>query len=128
MGLSLKNTIIFLTSNSKSPESEFKPEVLGRIDGILEYKSLDSSIMEKLVSRQLELLNERLKGKKVFVSISPKLKEVLKNRGFDERYGARPLHSVFNKLITRELSRKLLEGSIEEGALQLDWENDRVKI
>ncbi|MDC1175323.1 AAA family ATPase, partial [Bacteriovoracaceae bacterium] len=122
--VNFKNTIILLTTNSISPESYFKPEVLGRLDGVLEYHSLGKEVIYSLIDKQLELLNGRLKDKNFDVSLGKGMIEALAERGHDERYGARPLAGVFNKLVIRPLSRKLLEtGSESEHThLIVNWD------
>jgi ATP-dependent Clp protease ATP-binding subunit ClpB len=126
--IDFKNTIIFLTTNSKNLEADFKPEVLGRIDSVLEYKELDSSVMGSLVQKQLDQLNERLSSKKIKLSLSDELNRVLSERGYDARYGARPLASVFNQLVIRPLSRRLLEGGLGEGEIKASWKADSSRI
>lgn len=108
--INFKNTIIMMTTNSKNIEGDFKPEVLGRLDAILDYKELDQSIMGALVEKELRALNERLKALKTKVELDESLVKELSARGYDPKFGARPLNSVFNKLITRPLSQKVLEG------------------
>jgi ATP-dependent Clp protease ATP-binding subunit ClpB len=115
--INFKNTIILLTSNSKNIELDIKPEVLGRLDGVLTYNSLDSRVLERLVEKQIKLLNERLKDKNVTVDLEPEVKSEIMNAGHDPQYGARPLASVFNKLIIRPLSRNLLRDGINEGLI-----------
>lgn len=122
--INFKNTIILMTTNSKHIEEDFKPEVLGRIDSILSYNSLDSSIMKSLIAKQVALLNERLKMKQVSVALAPKLEEELSKRGYDERYGARPLNALFQKLVVRPLSHKLLGDHLGEGGYLLDFESE----
>ncbi|CAM9841796.1 unnamed protein product [Chrysoparadoxa australica] len=126
--IDFKNTIIFLTTNSKNLEGDFKPEVLGRIDGILDYRELDSSVMGSLVQKQLDQLNERLASKKLRLNLSEELVRVLGERGYDPRYGARPLASVFNQLIIRPLSRRVLEGALGEGEVKASWKTDEAKV
>lgn len=126
--IDFKNTIIFLTTNSKNLEQDFKPEVLGRIDAMLEYKPLDNSVMGNLVEKELGLLNERLSSKKLKLNLSDELKRVLSERGYDPRYGARPLASVFNQLVIRPLSRKLLEGNLGEGEVKASWKADSNRV
>tara|TARA_R110002072_G_scaffold64203_4_gene159650 strand:+ start:92971 stop:95355 length:2385 start_codon:yes stop_codon:yes gene_type:complete len=122
--VNFKNTIILLTTNSISPESDFKPEVLGRLDGVLEYHSLGKEVIYSLIDKQLELLNGRLKDKNFDVVLGKEMVETLAERGHDERYGARPLAGVFNKLVIRPLSRKLLEtgGGHEHTHLTVNWD------
>jgi ATP-dependent Clp protease ATP-binding subunit ClpB len=126
--INFKNTIIFLTSNSKNIEAEFRPEVLGRIDAILNYNALSNEILEKLVDKQLNFLNERLRDKKVSVHLDSPLREQIMKTGYDSRYGARPLASIFNKLIIRHLSKKLLKGELKEGRLLLKKSSQGIEV
>ncbi|MBK25323.1 MAG: ATP-dependent chaperone ClpB [Halobacteriovorax sp.] len=119
--IDFKNTIILMTTNSTNIEMDFKPEVLGRLDAVLSYSSLEGDVINNLVKKELSFLNERLQSKKLKLELDEKVVEALASRGIDERYGARPLKSVFNRLITRPLSRKLLEGALEEGILKGSW-------
>ncbi len=116
--IDFKNTIIIITTNSKDLEGDFKPEVLGRLDAMLTYHSLDSSVMTSLIDKQVKLLNERLEGKELTIELDRKVYEELSKRGYDPRFGARPLQSVFAQLITRPLSKKVLEGQLSKGVLK----------
>ncbi len=122
--IDFKNTIIILTTNSKNIEEDFKPEVLGRLDAVLTYKSLDESIMKNLIEKQVSLLNERLASKELSIELDKKTYEELAKRGYDPRFGARPLQSVFNQFVVRPLSKRLLEGNLPQGTLKAKWKGD----
>lgn len=126
--INFKNTIILLTTNSLDVEKSFKPEVLGRLDGILSYKQLDPSIMSSLVAKQVTLLNQRLRSKNFTIKINDELKKFLADKGFDPRYGARPLNSVFNKFVIRPLSEKLLKGELSSGEVTLGIKDGELVI
>lgn len=121
-----KNTIIVMTSNSKHPEKDFKPEVIGRIDAVLRYHALDNSIMRLLIDKQLRLLNDRLKGKKLDLKLDTSAYHILTEQGYDATYGARPLNAVFNKLVVRPLSKLILEGKLPEGQINLKWDGQQM--
>lgn len=123
--IDFKNTIILLTTNSKNIEEDFKPEVLGRLDGILDYNPLDNSIMRNLIEKQVKLLNKRLESKKMSVTLDENCITEIAKRGYDPRFGARPLQSVFSKLVTRPLSRDLLTGHLKEGKIHGTWSSDK---
>jgi len=118
--IDFRNTIVLLTTNSKDIKKDFKPEVLGRLDSILEYNSLDKSVMGKLVSKQLSIFNERIKDKKMKFSLGDNLVQKLINRGFSPDFGARPLANAFNLIIIRPLAKKLLKGELKPGAYILE--------
>jgi ATP-dependent Clp protease ATP-binding subunit ClpB len=122
--IDFKNTIILITTNSKDLENDFKPEVLGRLDALLTYNSLDHSIMTNLIDKQLQMLNERLESKELSIQLDPKVYEELAKRGYDPRFGARPLQSVFSQIVTRPLSKKVLEGHLEKGTMKGVWKDD----
>jgi len=126
--INFKNTIIMMTSNSKNPKADFKPEVLGRIDAVLNFRSLDKSIMKQLIDKQVKLLNERLKTKKVHLKLDDSAYNTLTDQGFDFQYGARPLNSVFQKLVTRPLSKKILEGDLHEGEIIMRWNGQEMLV
>ncbi len=123
--IDFRNTIIMITTNSQNLEHDFKPEVLGRLDSILTYQSLDQSIMKNLIDRQVKMLNLRLEGKNLQIDLDDNLYNEIAKRGYDPRFGARPLQSVFSQFITRPLSRKLLAGELTAGKLQAKWTDDQ---
>ncbi|PIP95655.1 MAG: ATP-dependent chaperone ClpB [Bdellovibrio sp. CG12_big_fil_rev_8_21_14_0_65_39_13] len=122
--IDFKNTIIILTTNSKNPEQDFKPEVLGRLDAILDYNALDPVVMKSLIDKQVKLLNERLAVKKMEVVLDEETYSMLSEQGYDPRYGARPLSNAFNKFVIRPLSKKLLEDQAHEGKFKLSWNTE----
>ncbi|HXH74529.1 MAG TPA: AAA family ATPase [Bacteriovoracaceae bacterium] len=126
--INFKNTIIMMTSNTKNPKEDFKPEVLGRLDAILTFKALDKSIMKQLIDKQVKLLNERLKSKKVSLKLDESAYVTLTEQGFDAQYGARPLNSVFQRLVTRPLSKQILGGNLAEGDILMSWNGHEMII
>ena len=109
--VSFKNTVIMLTTNSKNIELDFKPEVIGRLDNILEFHALDKEVMEDLVHKQINELRERLADKKIEIIFSDEVIFSLIERGYDSTYGARFLKSLFNKKITRPISKILMQNN-----------------
>ncbi|MBF0363684.1 MAG: AAA family ATPase [Oligoflexia bacterium] len=124
--INFKNTIIFMTSNSKDIHQDFKPEVLGRIDEILYYKPLQNSIVRQLIVKQLQLLNERLRSKKVEIALDESVYNILEDQGYIPEFGARPLQSVFNKFIVRPLSEKIIRGELSEGLITLKYIDGKI--
>ncbi len=126
--INFKNTIILLTSNTKNIEYDFKPEVIGRLDSVLEFNSLGESVMSKLVQKQVDLLRSRLKSKKINIEFSSEVLDKVAALGYDEKYGARPLQSCFNKLIIRPLSKALLASDMKEKSILFNLKNDEISF
>jgi len=84
--------------------------------------------MNNIISKQLKQFNERLKTKKLKVRLADHFVELLCDRGYDPTFGARPLQGVFNKLVIRPLSQKILAGDLTEGDATLDWIDGELKV
>lgn len=119
--IDFRNTIILITTNSKDLGQDFKPEVLGRLDGILEYHALNKDVMKDLIDKQVLLLNERVQSKGLRVALSEDAYAHLANIGYSEQFGARPLQSAFNRSVIRPLSKKVLAGELPNGEILLGW-------
>ncbi|MBL7664359.1 MAG: AAA family ATPase [Bacteriovoracaceae bacterium] len=126
--INFKNTIIMITSNAKNYTQAFKPEVIGRLDAVLHYQPLDEKVMKQLVDKQVRNLNERLKSKKIEITLDEKAFQALEKQGYDTQYGARPLQSVFMKMVTRPLSKKVLGDEIHAGKVKVTWENNQMSF
>ena len=125
--INFKNTVILLTTNSKNPELDFKPEVLGRLDATLTYNSLGKEVMANLVQKQIALLKERTKAQHLDLEFAPEVVKHLGEVGYSETYGARPLQGIFNRLIIRPLSKYILQGkSIEK--VRFTIEDEEIKL
>lgn len=112
-----RNTIIAMTTNSQDLRRDFKPEVLGRIDAILEFQPLGEEVVEQLIDAQLHKVQDRLKSKHVRLTLTPETRQKIKAQGYDPQYGARPLRSAFDRIVARPLAKKILAGELEEGDL-----------
>ena len=69
----------------------FNPEFLNRIDEYVIFRPLAKEHMVSIIDLQLKDLYERLDQRGVTLELSKSAKEFLAEKGFDERYGARPL-------------------------------------
>ena len=103
--------MIFLTTNAPDPKLAFKPEVIGRLDGVLEYKQFDQDVMKRLIDKELKTLNKRLSAKNIEISLTDEVYSSIESGGFDPVYGARPLNSYFQKTVVRPLSHMLIKVS-----------------
>ena len=139
-----KNTIIIMTSNLGSQiikemsqdfermekemrailDQSFRPEFLNRVDEILMFRSLSKETILKIVALQIEELQERIKDRKIVITVSKGAQKLLAEKGFDPAYGARPLKRTVQKFIQNPLALKILEEQFQEGdTVEVDVDN-----
>jgi ATP-dependent Clp protease ATP-binding subunit ClpB len=96
-------------------KNHFKLEFLNRIDEIVLFQSLTPEALEKIVDLELQKVEKRLGNKNISVKVSPKIKKMLADKGYDITYGARPLKRIIQTMILDELAMEIIEGKIKEG-------------
>lgn len=102
----------------------FRPEFINRLDEILPFLPLRKEDMEKVVTIQLDQLQERLSDRKVTLHWPPEALKVLVDAGFDPQFGARPLKRVIQQQIANMLAKAILEGKIPaESQVELKAKN-----
>lgn len=131
-----ENTIIVMTSNagtsykSKSmgfgnantlEESEhikdalkevFRPEFLNRVDDIVVFTRLSKPQLREIVDLMIKEVQTELAEKGISLHVSDEVKEFLLEKGYDDKYGARPLRRVIQRYIEDEISELYLRKEI----------------
>ena len=132
-----RNTLIILTSNLGSEylvelaenesseiargkimdivKSSFRPEFLNRIDDVILFHRLKRHDMGKIVSIQLERLENLLSERRIALDIGEQAIEWMAERGYDPAYGARPLKRVIQSELQDLLAEEILSGTIHDG-------------
>ena len=92
------------------------PELLNRIDETIVFNRLHRDHMDKIADIGIAEIEKRLEdGQHMTLDVSANAKACIAERGFDVRYGARPLKRALVKDLLNPLSRLVLEGGIVEG-------------
>jgi ATP-dependent Clp protease ATP-binding subunit ClpA len=92
------------------------PELINRIDETIVFNRLQRENMEKICQMGIADIEKRLRdGQHMSLDVSNTAKACLAERGFDIRYGARPIKRVLAKEILNPLSKLVLEGAVIEG-------------
>jgi ATP-dependent Clp protease ATP-binding subunit ClpA len=99
----------------KAIEEFFSPEFRNRLDDIINFRSLDMNIMERVVDKFIDELTPLLAVKKVALSLSPAARQWLAKHGFDLHFGARPLDRLIQKEIKDVLTDEILFGKLVKG-------------
>ncbi|TCJ21913.1 ATP-dependent chaperone ClpB [Nocardioides jejuensis] len=130
-----RNTLLILTSNLGSPflvdptlsdevkresvmgvvRSHFKPEFLNRLDEVVMFDALSMDQLTHIVELQLEMLAQRLGGRRIHLDVTEAAKRWLAETGFDPAYGARPLRRLVQTAIGDPLARMLIAGAVSDG-------------
>ena len=92
---------------------EFKPEFINRVDEIIVFKQLSKEEIGEIVDIEIAALNKRAKEAGGFsVKLTAAGKRYLTDKGYDVKYGARPLKRRIQTDVEDELARMLLEGEL----------------
>ena len=97
-------------------KTSFSPEFINRLDGIVYFKKLKKEDMIRIIDIQLKKLESRLSDKNITLNIPKTAKEFLVEKGYDDKYGARPLRRSIQKYLEDPLSEELLSGLIKDGS------------
>ena len=83
--------------------------------------------MEKVVDKFMAEVNEQLSSKKVLLTVSSEVRTWLAKKGYDPRYGARPLERLIQTEIKDVLSDQILFGRLAKGGeIIVGLENDKL--
>lgn len=96
-------------------EHHFKPEFINRLDKIIIFKPLDEESIRKIVELEIKKLQQRLTGNKYHISVTKEAKLWLALKGFDPKFGARPIRKVISDYIENRISDLILNEEILPG-------------
>ena len=94
----------------------FKPEFLNRIDETIVFHALTKEHMGKIVDIMLKTVSDRIHSQmEIRLEVDEAAKTFLINKGYDEKYGARPLRRTLQSEIEDRLAEEILDGHIQKG-------------
>jgi ATP-dependent Clp protease ATP-binding subunit ClpC len=93
----------------------FKPEFLNRISDIVFFRPLDKADLVQIVDLELAKFAKRLTERKITLEFTPESKTLLIEKGYDEKYGARPLRRAVEHYLEDPFAEALLRGEIKDG-------------
>ncbi len=147
---SFRSALVLLTSNlgtprtapglrqnrqDLSPDQEvrafFRPEFFNRLDSVVQFNPLEPPIVREIARLELSRLSQRegLASRGLTVEAHPELIDSLAERGYDRRYGARPLQRLIEQEVVTQVARFLVEHpSLEGSCLCLALGADGVEV
>jgi len=126
------NTIGFSTSLERTGEEDramkefFKPELRNRIDCVCKFNKLDTLAVKKIVIKFVEELQNTLTSKNLKLTLSEPVIDMLAEKGYDSKMGARPLSRKIDELIRVPLSKKILFDRLENCTIHAVMKDDAV--
>jgi len=114
-----------------SLKKAFSPEFLNRLDDIIIFKSLDKDDIKRIVDIPLNEVIGRVKEMGYNLKIDDTLKEYLIEKGYDEKYGARPLNRAIQRYVEDPIAERVLDGDVNIGdtiTISYDTKIEDVKL
>ena len=113
----------------KALKKAFAPEFLNRIDDVVVFNSLKREHIFRIIDIELRGLHERVNRLEYSFELTDKAKEFLVDKGYDEKYGARPLQRAIQKYVEDEMAEVIIEHGVDEGdKLVIDREENEEKL
>jgi ATP-dependent Clp protease ATP-binding subunit ClpC len=107
----------------------FAPEFLNRIDDVVIFNSLVKKDILKIIDIELDKLFKRINSLGYKVELTKNAKEYVAEKGFDEKYGARPLNRAIQKYIEDPLAEEIIQKKVKEGdAIKIDFDKKKEEI
>ena len=96
-------------------KKSFAPEFLNRIDDIIVFNSLEREHIHSIIDIELDKLLNRISDLGYTLKLSEKAKDYIADKGFDKKYGARPLKRAIQKYIEDALAEEIVNSKLLEG-------------
>lgn len=111
-------------------KQNFKPEFLNRIDDIIVFRALTEDDVRNISNLLLKELKQRVASQmEIQLKFGDAVKKLIFEKGYDKKYGARPLKRAIQTNIEDELAEAVLKGEIKWGdTVQVTVRNDKVKF
>ena len=93
----------------------FAPEFLNRIDDMILFNSLKREDIHKIIDIELELLYGRINELGYTITMTEAAKDFIVEKGYDEKFGARPLKRAIQKFIEDPLAEEIVKSNLHEG-------------
>jgi len=101
----------------------FAPEFLNRVDDIVIFNNLEKKDIMKIIDIELVKLEKRISKLGYQMKLTKKGKDFIGEKGFDKKYGARPLSRAIQKHIEDLIAEEIVNNRISEGdEISLDWD------
>ena len=95
----------------------FAPEFLNRIDDVIMFNSLNREHIHEIIDIELARLYHRIEELGYGIKLTEEAKDFIADKGFDEKFGARPLKRAIQKYLEDPLAEEIINNNLKEGDL-----------
>ncbi|QUI24138.1 ATP-dependent Clp protease ATP-binding subunit [Vallitalea pronyensis] len=137
--VSFENTVIIMTSNAgtaqktngigfgkndygslerkchEALEKVFRPEFLNRVDETVVFTELTKDELRDIIDLMLSEVTKEAEHKKITIEMQEGIREFILEKGYDPKYGARPLRRTIQRYIEDEIAESYIRGHIKDG-------------
>lgn len=96
-------------------KAAYPPEFLNRIDEFIVFKRLAPEALRDIVDIRLKELQQRLSDRRITLDADNDVRVWLAERGYDPKYGARPLNRLISREVGNSLADKIIRGELKMG-------------
>lgn len=100
--------------NQEAMKKAFSPEFRNRLDGVIQFKALATTVIENVVDKFLTELQAQLDEKKVILDVDHSAREWMAEHGYDRLMGARPMQRLIQEHLKKPLAEMILFGELAE--------------
>ena len=112
-----------------SLQKKFAPEFLNRIDEVIIFNSLSKENIHQIIDIELSKLYLRIEDLGYKIKLSKKAKDFLADKGYDKKYGARPLKRTIQKHVEDLIASEILNSMINEGdTINIDYTSGKDEL
>lgn len=98
----------------------FAPEFLNRVDDMILFNNLNREHIHKIIDIELAKLFARVEDLGYTIELTTAAKDYVANKGYDEKFGARPLKRAIQKYLEDPIAEEIINSKVEEG--------DKIKV
>jgi ATP-dependent Clp protease ATP-binding subunit ClpC len=107
----------------------FAPEFLNRIDDLIVFNALKKEHIFEIIDIELTKLFHRVTDLGYYIKLTEEAKDFIADKGYDEKFGARPLRRAIQKYLEDPLAEEIINSNIKEGeTLLVDFDKTENKI
>jgi ATP-dependent Clp protease ATP-binding subunit ClpC len=109
----------------KALKNAFAPEFLNRIDDVVLFNNLYKEHIREIIHIEMKSLYKRVEEMGYTLTVSDSALDFISEKGFDDRYGARPLKRAIQKYLEDPMAEEIIKANIDEGdTLHADMDKD----